>query len=371
MTTSTRDAITNRRLASSVWLPWFVGLALLLLLATVLLLFGGRVETGRGIPTAVTDAQRSLTASTAQQVRKGVNEGVYDLEQFADTLSAAGDVDPATLPEALGRLEEVHGRYLSLFVVDETGSVVAAVGAKPSPDLLPAAVEAPGMLDAVLHDDVEVILQFAPLAGPSGEVWVVAGTYDPRFLTYPLQTAAPAPAWIVNDRGQVLASTVSAAAFQTLDRAALREAASKAGSSAGADVGEGTVEAQEVVAWAPVSGLGPAGGKGWGVVTARSLSTITLPETEARRQGVAAGLVLLLFTAGIFAWLYAAVLRPLQALRADTERLAYGDLRMPVEIRREDEIGEMARSLERIRLSLVRQRGRSPGEVEASAESDR
>ncbi len=341
-----------------MWLPWCVGLALLLLLAGVVLTFGGRIETGRRIPTSITDAQRSLTSSTAQQVRKGVNEGVYDLQQFADTLSVMGEVDTDALPEALTRLQEVHGRYLSLFVLDEAGDVVATAGGDPVPELLPGAVEAPGMLDALLVGETEVILQFAPLEGPRGAPWVVAGTYDPRFLTFPLETVAPAPAWIVNERGEVIASTAAFAPFQRLDRKVLRTAARNAGASAGVDVGAGTVEAREVVAWAPVSGLGPAGGHGWGVVTARSLSTISLPETHARRQAIAAGLVLLLLTIAIFAWLYAVVLRPLRALGGEVERLAYGDLRAPVEIRREDEIGLMGRSLERIRLLLVRQRAR-------------
>ena len=360
------DVVSNQRLASSVWLPWLVGLALLTLLGTTALLLGGRVESGTRVPAAVADAQRAVTKDAAQQVRKGVNEGVYDLQEFAAALAAGGGLDASTLKAALGQLASIHDRYLSLFVVDEQGAVVASVGGAPVPELLPKVIDATGMLDAVKSGDSEVILQYASLSGPAGEAWVLAATYDPDYLAFAVQGTSPASTWVVNQHGQVVGASSSFAPFETLGREELRAAAEKAGSGAGVTVESGTAEARQVLSWAPVNGLGPAGAQGWGVVTARSLDTVALPETQARRQAIAGGLGLLVLTAGIFGWLYAALLRPLKGLGQEVERLAYGDLRALVQVRREDEIGLMGRSLERIRLLLVRRRVHTKADAEDS-----
>ena len=88
-----------------------------------------------------------------------------------------------------------------------------------------------------------------------------------------------------------------------------------------------------------------------------------LPQREARPQALAFGLLLLAISLGTFGWLYAMLLKPLRRLGRDAERLAYGDLREPIEIRRYDEIGLIAHSLERVRLVLLRRIERDEARV--------
>jgi nitrate/nitrite-specific signal transduction histidine kinase len=81
-----------------------------------------------------------------------------------------------------------------------------------------------------------------------------------------------------------------------------------------------------------------------------------LPETTIRRQILVFAIVLALMTIVVFGWLWILVLRPLLRLQGEAERLAYGDLSRNVEVIRYDEIGLIARALERIRILLIRQR---------------
>lgn len=356
-TAAVRPHSAARRLASSVWLPWGVGAALLVLLATVALVAGGRVESGVRVPTAVLDMQQSVTTTSAQSVRRSLNEGVTDLTALAASLAQQeGLTDPERLRPRLSGSVDLHSRCRSLYVVDQDRAVVAQVGDDPHQNLLPTGVPEPGLTDAVDVAGAEVILQYAPLAGPAGTTWMLAGEYDPQFLQFAMEGTVPASAWVVNADGRAVGSTIGFAPLQRLDRQILRDAAAEAGSDAGFAIGGGSIDAREVVTWAPAAGSGPAGSLGWGVVTARSLDTIALPHTQAREQGLLFGVLLLVISLGVFGWLYVMLMRPLQRLQQEAERLAYGDLRRPVEIRRYDEIGMMGRSLERVRVLLVRRR---------------
>jgi hypothetical protein len=59
------------RLASSVRLPWIIGLVLFLLLALAAALFIGRTGDEVQVPQAILDNQESVTQSAAQSVRRG------------------------------------------------------------------------------------------------------------------------------------------------------------------------------------------------------------------------------------------------------------------------------------------------------------
>ncbi len=345
-----------RRVASSVWLPWGAGAALLLLLASVALVAGGRVESGVRVPSAVLDMQQSATSTAAQSVRRSLNEGVTDLAASARVLSQGRVTDGDRLQRHLTGLARLHDRYRTLYVVDQGRNLVAHVGADAHRRLLPDGVVRPGMADAAAIGGTEVILLYAPLRGPAGSSWTLVGEYDPLFLQYALGGTVPASAWVVNADARVVGSTIGFAPLQHMDREVLRDAGAEAGTDAGYTVAGGSIDAREVVSWAPAAGSGPAGSLGWGVVAARSLDTVVLPQTQAREQGLLFGLVLLVLTMGVFGWLYVMLMRPLRGMQQEAERIAFGDLRHPVEIRRYDEIGLMGRSLERVRLQLVRRR---------------
>ena len=145
--------------------------------------------------------------------------------------------------------------------------------------------------------------------------------------------------------------------FTKLRRQVLRSAAARAATGeSGVVRAGGSFSTQEVVAYTPVAGGGPGGELGWSVVTARNVKTASLPQSEARREAVVAGVVVALLGTGLMAWLWLVVIRPTLRLQREAERIAYGDLSKPVEIIRYDEIGLASRALERIRVLLIRRR---------------
>lgn len=361
-------APARRRLAASVRLPWLTGLIVLLLLALGTAVFLGRARGDQNVPGAVLDAQLTTAESSAQAVRKGVNEGIDDLDQLAQSLATqtVGVLEPSRLAAELQVARRLHGRYRAAYAMDAGHTVIAAEGETPRPDRLPAGLPAePGLSDAVRVGSRPLIAMFAP-ATVLGRPLLVVGHYDPEFLRFPLEMARPGTAWVVNRSGEVIGASTRFSPFQKLPRASLRDAAAKAaGGDAGAKVYTGSLDSSEVVSFAPVTGRGPAGQLGWSVVSARDVQSISLPQTDFRRQAVLLAVLLGILTLLIFGWLEAMVLRPLARLGGDAERVAYGDLRLPVEIRRYDEIGLIARSVERMRLLLIRRRVRESGSVDA------
>ncbi len=342
------------RLANSIRLPFGIGITALLLLALGTGLLVGRVtDQDLEVPGAVRDLQASLTTEVAESTRRGLNEGVDDVEQLAREVD--GVPDPAG---ALRSFAAIHGRYQSVFLLERGRAISSLVGSPPRLDLLADdAVDGPGMR-VVIRPDVVFIAQVAPLEDGSGRL--VVAQYDPQFLRFAMGVAAPGDAWVVDEKGRVVTGLSDAAPATRLQRIGLDAAARRA--SAGRDgvaITVGGPASRDVVAWRPVSGVGPAGQLGWGVVTARRVDSAGLGATGARRQAIAIGLALALTTLIAFAWLRAVVVRPMLDLQRDAERLAYGDLKIPVAVRRYDEIGMIARSLERIRVLLIRHQMRS------------
>jgi HAMP domain-containing protein len=366
------------RLSSSVRLPWIVGLVLFLLLALAAALLVGRTGDEVRVPETILDYQESVTQTAAQSVRRSLNEGVDDLAAFSATLAP---IDPDRAVSLAGPLEgaaEVHSRYLGLYVIDAQGEVLERVPEDlPIPDTLelvdPFQEAGMGNARRVEGSQVPIVLQYAPLPGGDGQARAVIGEYDPLFFRFPLAVADPGEVWLVTSDGRVIGSRGGFTAFQELPRRPLREAAARAAQGeSGTTVVPGSAGRQEIVAFAPVGGTGPAGTLGWNVVTARSVDSLSLPETDARRQGLVLAIVLALTTAVVFGWLWIFLLRPLFRLQSEAERIAYGDLSKNVEVIRYDEIGLIARALERIRVLLVRQRiqGDKPARKKPPAEKE-
>lgn len=346
------------RLAASVRIPVIAGSAALLVGALAIGVLVGRVEDGElEVPGVVLDSQEAITREVAQSIRRGVNEGVADLEQAASVMGQLEQLDPAALTDVLEAVATTHGRYLSLAVVGPDGVVVASTGAPPELDVVDEEdlfAEA-GTSEAVEDDGVPLIVQWAPIDG-EGPLALLAH-YDYAFLRFPMEVARPGSAWLVDDDSRIIAATGGFSPFTELPRRSLREAAaSVASGGAGAGRGGGSADEQEIVGKAPVSGLGPAGGLGWGVVTSRQVGNLSLPQTNARREALVAAASLAVITLAVFGWLWLLVVRPVVRLQKEAERIAFGDLSDPVEIIRYDEIGLIARSLERIRVALIRRR---------------
>jgi HAMP domain-containing protein len=356
------------RLASSIRVPWAVGLVSFLALALAASALIGRTSSEEAqVPKVARDYQEALTNGISQTVRRAVNEGIDDLAELAGVVTSVGASEPHVLAASLSTTADVHGRYAALYVLAADGRVVASVGGPPLPGLLelPETPHDPGMNDARLAGEQVVIQQFAPITSAGSGSLLLVGHYDPRFLRFSLGAAIPGEAWIVNDRGEALGSVGAWKPFAQLPRQALRDAAARAvaGESGVAVVG-GSIDSQELVGYAPVTGVGPAGQLGWGVVTTRSVSSLALPAGEARRQGILLGIVTAMLALLVFGWLYLVVIHPIARIQREAERLAYGDLSKAVEVIRYDEIGLVGRALERLRILLIRKSVRRPGSGE-------
>ncbi len=369
------------RLASSVRLPWFVGLVLFLLIALAAALLIGRTGNEVQVPQAVLNYQETVTQSAAQTVRRSANAGVDDIESFSASLAPILSADGGQsigLTEPLRGVAQVQERYLQLYIIDEQGEIIANAASDGDKKLTydPLEIVDPfrstGMSFAWQDEQatVPVILQHAPLPTKEGTDRAVVGWYDPAFFKYSLETAGAGEAWLVNAQGQVIGARQGFTAFQELPRQPLREAAARAANGeSGTTVVTDSPSKPEIVSFAPVVGGGPAGSLGWGVITARSVDSIALPQTNARRQALTVAAVTVLTTVVIFGWLWLQVLRPLFNLQREAERLAYGDLSRGVEVVRYDEVGLTARALERIRILLVRRRIQGDQPLQGSAPS--
>lgn len=344
------------RLANSIRLPFFLGGAALLLTAASTSVLVGRVQSGDvEVPTVVLDYQESVTIAIAQSVRRGVNEGVVDLDQLARTLDDVGLESNSGIERLLADLVDGHGRYRVVYVIDRSGAIVASVGEGSDPRLVAEeAFGGSGIAAPVERSDVPVIPQYA--VAPGGDLAVV-GHYDHEFMRFAMELARPGEAWVVDDDGRIISASGPFLPFAELPRRSLRDAADSASAGrAGTSQTGGSFDSDEIVSFAPVEGSGPAGQLGWSVVTSRRVPTMSLPEVDARRQGFVAGVIAFALVLGVFGWLWLIVVRPILRLQKEAERLAYGDLSTPVELIRYDEIGLIARALERIRISLVRRK---------------
>lgn len=345
------SAPAGQRLASTIRLPWLIGLAALLTLAAVVALLSGRDTRAAGVAHAVLDAQEAAAVGSAGQVRRSLNEGSDDLLQIARALEedvAGRLVDPQRAFTAVAATTTWHKRYLALVVADpRDGEAVYAV---PGQEVPAPFGELPRdrRLVEVLPDGR--LVESVPI-GADAEL-VVAAVYDPAFL-YPDLQPRPDAVYVVDDRQRAVAAPGARGLGQPLPDPDLQEAARLAEEGIGSIVRPRGPGAATVIAHAPVSGIGPAGESGLGLLLVDQVGT-TGSATSYRVSGVLAALVLALATAALFWWLHVAVVGPVLSVQRAAERVAYGDLSRPVVVDRYDEVGTIARALERLRLSLIR-----------------
>lgn len=374
-----RGAVTERRpapatrsgrlqRASSIRVPWAVGLLLFSVIAVAIPLYAGGDPTPGEVPEILLQQQEAVTRHGAQSVRRSVNEGVADLLELANALEVVQPLDPQRERELLSGFIDVHRRYPALYLLGPGPRPRVQVGGEPRPDLLPGdrPFRTAGMQDASLQGEDLVIPQFAPVrrcprlpgstapptCTPSS---AVVAHYEPAFLLNPIGGLELGRAWIVNKKGQVLATPGVAERLPLLPRPDLRDAAARAvegenGSYAQRLSGGRT----EVVAFAPVSGFGPSGSQGWAVVTARPVDQLARTTDDRSRNALALALLTGVAVLVVFGWLWHSVIRPIDELEREADRVAHGDLDRPVEVVRHDEIGLVARSIERLRVAALR-----------------
>jgi HAMP domain-containing protein len=358
---------TTHRLAASIRLPWSLGLAVLVMLAIGTAVLVGRTgESTLAVPEAMLDYQEGISREAAQSVRHSLNEGVKDLDGFARVLGAGATPTGTQLRSQLEEFASTHRRYAAVIAVDRRARVLAQAGrAQPPTGLVRTAL----LLGKTgVHEVPQstgqppLIEEFAPVHARGSRLRAVIGYHDAAYLRYSLDVSRPGNAWVVNNVGQVVGMRVGKPRLESPPRLALRAAAVRGVKLAGAHSAGGSLGSQEIIGHAPVAGRGPAGRLRWSVVTSRDIGSFALPQTRARRQGVIAGVALGVATLLIFGWLYVVLVSPLLRLQSEAERLARGDLSRGVPVVRYDEIGLIARSLERLRISSIRKRVESRDE---------
>jgi len=336
-----------------------VGLVVLLLLALASALFLGRSPSGTlKVPAAALDYQAGISETAAQSVRRSLNEGVHDLATAAQILGATTPVSPTDLSAALLALHANHDRFSSLYVVSENGNIEASVGSPFGATLLDdRSFEQADIEEAVHQPDQSLIVQmFVPISRVGQQAHAMVGVYDLQILSSSLAGALPGDAWVMDANGRVVATASASSSVSSPGPAVQSVLASALSGRTGAKTVGDSPENQDVLGYAPVRGEGPAASLRWAVVTSRRVDTLPLPELQAKREGLLFAVLLIVVTLSVFGWLYAVVLSPILAVQREAERLAYGDLSQAVEVARYDEIGLLARALERLRIGLIRRR---------------
>ncbi len=102
----------------------------------------------------------------------------------------------------------------------------------------------------------------------------------------------------------------------------------------------------------PVRGEGPAGSLDWVVATSSPYEDLALTDSVARGELILAGLLTVVASLLLLGWFLVVVAMPLHHLAVESTLVADGQLADPVIVRRYDEVGVVARNVDRVRRTL-------------------
>ncbi len=321
--------------------------------------------------------QRLVIAQlVAGRIDESISHSSRHLEEMADELSREG-YDSSEIEGELPSVFEEREGFSHLLILDEEARVIAAdatfSGALGSslagdPCLEPAQVGSsvtpvygPLAAGCTMEEGSGVCLA-APLRGPRGEpAGYLVGLSHPSHLSATISlliggVGERAHLEIVNDKGAVIRSSI----YEPLghpeeysdhftDLILAKETEVSTCHSCHVEGGEPT---KDVIAFAPTESIP------WGVVLREPEGDVLAPADNLRQQVlIVGGLSLILIV--LLAWaLTRFITRPVGRLIAASSGIAGGDLETPVPAVGQDEIGELARRLDemRVQLSTSRQR---------------
>lgn len=321
--------------------------------------------------------RRSLNerVAVAQMVSRGVDQSLRTAQDDLTTLASMvnlDDGDPAPEQQELASLLTFSGTLSQVFLVDASGSVVAASPMPASPaaqDLVDsdsgvsmASGGSHAFISSIPAGDSGSQRMFSvsmPVMDESGSVVGVAtGHVDlTRILggfIRPLGLGSSAYMEVIDEDGRVMArseeqtpvsmETDYSAHFASLiaaDEPTMGECFACHGNEE-----DGIERTRQVLAFAPLSAV-PGG-----VAIRQNEAEALAPSRQLLSYMLLAGSPLLVLGL-VFAWTSTRlVVRPVLGLTAASRRIARGDLDVPVAVGRRDELGQLAETFDQMRIGL-------------------
>ncbi|RSM40357.1 hypothetical protein DMA12_27115 [Amycolatopsis balhimycina DSM 5908] len=298
------------------------------------------------IPASVAAEQQARSSLAAHQVQSLLDSGVSDLTAVATGVRMSKDTEtPAKL---LSQLMSTRDRYRGVVYLAPNGELRAKSGEDVDAAAIKAADEPALAVDTPQGGSPRVFVS-APVTGEKAGRLIAE--FAPSALSGPLSSAGPGNTWFLDADREVIGTTTASGLSSRPDLAqAVRDAAGGPGHAL-RDVDGG----RHLVSWAPVTSTLLTG---LTVVTDRPETPPT--HLNEKRDLILLGTLIAVLTIVIFARLYVVVIRPLSALAEVAERLGRGDTGAPVIVRGYDQLGLVARGLERTRRDLIRSIATTP-----------
>ena len=305
------------------------------------------------------DERLRLAQLTARSVDDLTEHTARQLEVAAALLTASDDPDNAANAGDIFRLLDEFDRIVRLradgqvlwteppepgvshWALAADADVVAALGRPTTSIVAPV---------AGLAGDRPVAVILTPLSDPAGgPAGFLAGEIGPSHsgvrLLPPLETSGSVRSQIVDATGVIVAQSATGEPDPENEHAEILGPLIAAGRG-GTTIHRFDNAADHVVAYYPFRLL-----PGGVVVEQTEDEALAIPR-DMQRTLLVYGVAALLLASGA-AWLHAhTVVRPIRRLTADAARMASGDLHNPIVVQRDDEIGELGRRFDEMRVRL-------------------
>ncbi|HTN51182.1 MAG TPA: HAMP domain-containing protein [Anaeromyxobacter sp.] len=314
----------------------------------------------------------SAAGMAAAHFDQEITDDLETLQRLSAAVSSSPGAmqEPAELRRDAREAHQLFRHRETVFLLDRNLALLAVEPPGPGPlehagdlpvieDVIRSGV--PRLAALVEPDRGLVVHEIVPIqsAVENRVVGVAGGTFDPARRGFDhmlgfLRRGQTGFADVVDDQGRVIASTRPGRAGKLSDCRAhlanlVRGKRTEAARCQGCHAERGVTAPAppDVVVFAPLAATH------WGVVVRQEAREALPTEGAVPWYAVLPVLVLQLGLAGAFAWGAArSVVRPVQVLTVEAERIAGGALDSPIPELGEDEVGRLGRSLDRMRESL-------------------
>jgi len=313
------------------------GIVLVVVTAAALLPVGSHQR----VPPEVAVSELVAVEAAADGLRRSLGEAVDDLAV------AAGTTGPgvARTKVVLDTLVDQRDRYPAVAWAHAGRIRYTAGDGDLGPHPETAAMTSRPIRFAGTVNRQPLVLLTVPLRQHPGDVVVAA--YRPDRLSSGLAALRRGSHWLLAADGGVVGSSGGFIAGRPLSDPQLLRAAARARSG---DPSGLLDRNGRLITWAAVADDGA--GLHWVVVGSRDHTDLGLSDVVARRSLTLLAILVTLVTALSVGWMVIAVALPIRHLAAELDRVQDGRNGGPIVVRRLDEIGVMARQLDRVHKQL-------------------